>query len=71
MVVVIVVLPVLTRAHSEPGPDRERTDDEQPERLFNEKAFLAGKIPLVKGGDVDPKVIECKLWRRTLASFLI
>lgn len=36
--------------------DQEEQEEEQ--KLFNERAYLAGRIPLVKGGDVDPKMLE-------------
>lgn len=43
---------------SAPGTRRRRQRPPERQRLFNEQAFLAGKIPIVHGGDVDPKVIE-------------
>ena len=37
--------------------DGEGKDDEN-NKLFNERAYLAGRIPLVQGGDVDPRVLN-------------
>ncbi|CAD5124111.1 DgyrCDS12413 [Dimorphilus gyrociliatus] len=50
--------PTIEQPPAPTGTRRRRQRPPEKQRLFNEQAFLAGKIPIVHGGNVDPKVIE-------------
>ncbi|ELT92954.1 hypothetical protein CAPTEDRAFT_224947 [Capitella teleta] len=47
----------LRRTPSHALDQQDEEDQKEKEKLFNERAYLAGRIPLVQGGDVDPAAI--------------
>ena len=37
-----------------------RVEEEEKEKPFDERAYLAGRIPLVQGGPIDPSTFHSK-----------